>query len=126
MIEELLKKNNLKVTKSRVMLIDTIKNLKDSATMKNILDNLNEYMDISTIYRMLTKLLEKKIIDKNVNFNNEIYYQLHHIHEHYIHCINCNKKELILDCPFDKDTLSGYKVTNHILNIEGICKDCQK
>ena len=70
MIEEILKESGLKVTKNRLLLLNTIMDLKNDATLKNIIKILNNKMDKSTIYRMITKLLDKKVIDKQINCNN--------------------------------------------------------
>lgn len=125
MIEEILKKADLKVTKNRLLLLNTIMDLKDEATIKNIIKILDTKMDKSTIYRMITKLLNKKIIEKQINFDNEDYYLINFNHKHYIHCIKCKKVELLDKCPLDIRYINGYKIVNHHLNIDGICKKCQ-
>lgn len=125
MIEEILKKSALKVTKNRLLLLNTIMDLKNDATIKNIIKILNNKMDKSTIYRMITKLLDKKVIDKQINCNNEDYYLIKLNHQHYIHCIKCKKSEPLDECPLDIKYINGYKIVNHSLNIDGICKECQ-
>ena len=57
MIEELLKKYNLKVTDKRINIIQSIIDLKEEATIKNILNNCKD-MDKTTVYRNLESLEE--------------------------------------------------------------------
>lgn len=125
MIEEILRKSDLKVTKNRLLLLNTIMGLKYNATMKNIIKKLDREMDKSTVYRMILKLLDKKIIDKQINCDNEDYYLINFNHKHYIHCIKCKKVELLDECPLDIRYINGYKIVNHHINIDGICKKCQ-
>lgn len=120
-IEKLLKQNNLKITNQRIKTLDVIINLDNNATINNIKEKL--YFDKSTIYRIINLLMEKNIIEKNID-NKKIYYSLKEEHKHYIKCIKCNKKEEIEECLIKKIENKGYKVLNHKLEIEGICSNC--
>ena len=59
MVEELLKKHNLKITKNRVKVINTIIELEDKSTIHNIVNNTD--IDKSTIYRILNILINNNI-----------------------------------------------------------------
>lgn len=120
-IEKLLKQNNLKITNQRIKTLDVIINLDNNATINNIKEKLD--FDKSTIYRIINLLMEKNIIEKNIE-NKKIYYSLKEEHKHYIKCIKCNKKEEIEECLINKIENKGYKVLNHKLEIEGICSNC--
>jgi len=121
---EILKNNNLKITKHRLEILELINKLNIKSTIKNIIDNTN--MDTSTIYRTLKTLEENNIIEKNI-INDEIVYMIKEEHKHYIKCIKCNTVTEIDECPFDiNDSINGYKVISHSLMIDGICKNCQK
>lgn len=126
MIEDLLRKNKLKVTKSRVLILNTIDSLKEFATIKNINDALSEEIDKSTIYRTIITLLDKKIIAKEVNCEHDDYFVLKLGSEHFIHCVKCHKTEILKTCPINKNDLNGYKIMTHHLRIDGICLECQK
>lgn len=124
MVEDILKNNNLKVTKQRIDVLKSIIKLEDDATITNIINNCN--IDKSTIYRILNTLVKHNIIIKDINYNNDDYYMLKSNHKHYIKCIKCNKMQLLDECPFDSIKVSDYEIINHSLKIEGICKECRE
>lgn len=128
MIEELFKENNLKITNQRKKIINTIIELNDKATIKNII-NKNKDIDQSTIYRTIEILINNNIIEKDINYNEEVYYYIKEKHTHYITCIKCHKKEKIDICPIHevetKLENNGYEIIDHKLEIKCICKKCR-
>lgn len=124
MVEDILKNNNLKITKQRIDVLKSIIKLEDNATITNIINNCN--MDKSTIYRILNTLVKHNIIIKDVNYNNDDYYMLKSHHKHYIKCVKCNKMQVLDNCPFDNIKVDNYEIIKHSLKIEGICKDCME
>lgn len=124
MIEELLKKNNIKVTTQRKQVLSSIIKLKDSATLHNILSS-NKALTPSTIYRIIDVLLEKNIIEKEFNTSDEVYFSLKQEHIHYLTCIKCHKRQKINICPIENTNLNGFIITNHKIELSGICKNCQ-
>ena len=123
MVESILKSNNLKITKQRINVLKSIIKLEDGATIINIINNCN--IDKSTVYRIITTLLEHNIIIKDVNYDNTDYYMLKSSHKHYIKCVKCNKMKVLADCPLDNFKVSDYEIINHCLKIEGICNECR-
>lgn len=122
MIDELFKKNKLKVTKQRKEIVNIINDLDSAATINNILKKAN--MDKSTVYRIIDILIKNNILIKQINYNNDDYYILKEKHRHYIKCVKCNKVRELDKCPFDNESIDGFKIINHNVEIEGICKDC--
>jgi Fur family ferric uptake transcriptional regulator len=124
MIEELLKKYNLKVTDKRINILNTIINLNENASIKNILSNCKD-MDKTTVYRNLEALEESGLLTKEIS-GSDIIYLVNGHHKHHLTCTKCHES-IEIDCPFDnQDQLNGYTITNHYLNIEGVCNKCQK
>ncbi len=123
-MEELLKKNNLKVTKQRLEILNLINELDDNATIKNISNKIK--IDNSTMYRIINLLLEKNIIEKNLNYNDEIYLKIKEKHSHYIKCIKCHKKVKMEICPIEEIEEKNFTILNHKIEIEGICNDCNR
>lgn len=123
-MNELLNKNGLKVTKQRLLVLDTINKLKLNSTVKNIISKLD--IDQSTVYRTLKTLEENNIIEKSV-INDEIVYMIKEEHKHYFKCIKCNHIIELDHCPIDlSDELDGCKIINHSLILDGICNKCNK
>ena len=127
-IDELFIKNKIKNTKQRKMVIIKIDELKDRATIKNINNSLRNLLDSSTVYRIIDMFLEKNIIERRLNYNEEIYYAVKEEHGHYFNCIKCHKKEKIKICPIEKIESDlendGYQILNNTIQIDGICKEC--
>lgn len=124
MVEELLKKHNLKITKNRVKVINTIIELEDKSTIHNIVNNTD--IDKSTIYRILNILINNNILEKDINYDSEDYYVLKNNHKHYIKCVKCNKTIKLDMCPIDVININDFEIINHNLKIEGICKKCRE
>ena len=123
-MDNILKENGLKITKQRLDLLNMIDELDEEATIKNISNELK--IDISTIYRIIDVFLEKNIIEKNINYENKIYYKIKEKHKHYIKCIKCHKKIEIEFCPIESFDDNRFKIINHKVEIEGICNSCDK
>lgn len=129
-MNNILTKKGLKTTKQRQIIIDIINNLDTEATLKNITKKCCNNVDNSTVYRIIETFLEKEIIEKRINYNEEIYYAIKEEHGHYFTCIKCHKKEKI-ECPLEEietqfEKEKGYKIINHTILINGLCKNCNK
>lgn len=122
MIDKLFKENNLKVTKQRIEIINIISKLNSKATVKNIIKCAS--MNTSTVYRILDKMCKNNILVKCINSDNLEYFEIVTNHKHYIKCIKCNKEKQLDSCPFDNINIKDFKVVNHTLKMEGICKEC--
>ncbi len=88
-------------------------------------------VSVATIYRILTNLETKNVIQKH-NFNNEqATYELVIPNEHHDHiiCVSCNKVVEFMDDTIEqlqnKIALeNNFHILHHSLNIYGICTDC--
>lgn len=128
-MNKLFKDKKIKITKQRSEIFGLINQLKDNATLKNIVSECSSDMDTSTVYRIIDLFIEKGLIEKRVNYNDEIYYNLKEEHGHYFTCIKCNKREKIENCPLedieDKYEKEGYTVLSHTVLMTGICNKCK-
>jgi Fur family ferric uptake transcriptional regulator len=131
-----LKKNNLKATKQRELILDYIYNFGNHFTPEELHHEITkektEKIGIATIYRTLS-LLEKEQMITSISFGAngkkfEVGGKKHHDH------MICDKCGVIIEF-FDEEieklqekvALSyNFKTLNHIMQIHGICKECQK
>ena len=82
-------------------------------------------MDKTTVYRNLESLEESGLLTREIDGDNIIYLVNGH-HKHHLTCTKCHKS-VEIECPFDNQkNLNGFEITNHYLNLEGVCSTCQK
>lgn len=127
---DLFKKYDLKLTSQRQLVLEAVHNLEDDATATKISEYCHGKVNKSTVYRIIDLFLEKGLFEKHLNFNNESYYNISEEHAHYIKCVKCHKREKIDNCPIDNfekklEQQKGYKILNHVIELDVICNDCQ-
>ncbi|WP_235860737.1 Fur family transcriptional regulator [Peptoniphilus porci] len=114
--EDILRKNNLKITKGRLALL----NLLYSSHVPMNTEEIYEAVDkkslpsFTSLYRMLNELTEKKYFKKNLYHNGLYYFEFANMgHRHYIVCDKCGKISAIENCPISdlKILQKGKQVT---------------
>lgn len=123
----------LHFTKKREKILDVINNAKGPICAEDIYKILNNQdINLSTIYRTLNLFEENAIVDKSIRSDKKAYYTLKKKgHEHYIVCKKCNKTVELQNCPLEilyKNNIleKDFEITNHTIEIEGICAKCKK
>ena len=132
--KNIFKENSLKSTKKRNLIIKIINDYNTPITAENIFKIASKEIkiNISTIYRTLNILCEKKIIEKSIHQNGISYFSIkNNIHSHSIICNICNKKINLNNCPIQKlendiSNETGCIITGHNLEFFGICPKCIK
>jgi len=131
---DILKKNGLKSTKSRKLILEVLKKSQEPMSAQKIYVNVRHQgeLDFSTVYRTLSTLNEKSIIIKNIEGDGKAYYQINnHNHSHYLVCFECKKRILIDACPLEELTknlekITGFHISGHKLEFIGECPECFK
>ena len=134
--KQLLKSSNLKYTKQRELILEIIYNNDGHFTPEDIYNLIKmSYPDvklgIATVYRTLT-LLEDAQIVSSISFGTQgkkYEFGLKEHHDHLV-CLECGGIEEFFDDTIEKQQEEiakqfNFKMTNHILKITGICKQCQ-
>ena len=120
-------------TKQKDIILDSIKKQKHEFTIKDIYRSIKDKVGLTTIYRLVDKLVEEKRLNKTISSDNITYYQyLEECNEEnhfYLKCDKCgNLTHVDCDCI--------EELTNHIFKdhkfkpskdhiiIEGICNKC--
>ena len=120
-------------TKQKDIILDIIKKQKHEFTIKDIYRSIKDKVGLTTIYRLVDKLVEEKRLNKTISSDNITYYQyLEECNEEnhfYLKCDKCgNLTHVDCDCI--------EELTNHIFKdhkfkpskdhiiIEGICNKC--
>ncbi|MDY3118255.1 MAG: Fur family transcriptional regulator [Peptoniphilus sp.] len=133
-MEELLREKGLKATKGR---LDVLRILKASPVPMRAMEvyqktSQDACASLSTVYRILIQLTKAGLLQASLQQDESTYYEYKGAeHHHYIVCARCGKLSPIDDCPLDAldkhiTQTTGYAITGHTFQLEGICPDCLK
>lgn len=132
MDEQILKKAGLKATPRRKEMLWILLNSGCPLTAEEVYHALSEKQscNLSTVYRALNIMAERRLLQKNVHRDGKVYYQLdleHHSHQ--LVCERCHESIPIDLCPLeqlerDLRESTGYRITGHRFEISGVCPRC--
>lgn len=124
----------LRRSKNRDSVISLLSKAKVPISIEDIFYKVKEKnpkISLSTIYRIIDKLVSLKIVRKSVMDGDKALYELERKgHHHYIICTKCKKMAILDSCPISEleqkilaDT--GFYITGHKYEIYGECQDCR-
>lgn len=135
--KSIIKENGLKYTKQRELILKFLYEHDGHFTPEELNVQLKkiysqENIGIATIYRTLT-LLEESGIVTSISFGTQgkkYEFGLKKHHDHLV-CVQCGKIVEFYDETIEKKQLEiaknfEFEMTDHIMKIIGICKNCQK
>ncbi len=95
-----------------------------------ILLESSEDIGLATVYRVLTQFEEAGLVVRhNFEGGHSVFELNHGEHHDHLVCVKCGKVEEFIDPVIEERQKSiaekaGYTITDHSLNIYGICKNC--
>lgn len=130
-----LKKAGLKNTMPRRKILEMMEKAKEhhlsaEDIYKSLLES-GEEIGLATVYRVLTQFEEAGLIIRHNFEGGQSVFELDHgVHHDHLVCVKCGKVEEFVDEMIEKRqeeiaVQAGYAITDHSLNIYGICKKCQ-
>ena len=131
-----LKKAGLKITLPRRKILEIMENAKHhhlsaEDIYRTLLDS-GEDIGLATVYRVLTQFQEAGLVVRHNFESGQSVFELDHgrHHDHLV-CVKCGRVEEFVDEVIEKRQeeiakKAGYTITDHSLNIYGICTKCQK
>jgi Fur family ferric uptake transcriptional regulator len=130
-----LKKAGLKVTLPRVKILQILENAKEHhLSAEDVYRDLLESGDdigLATVYRVLTQFEEAGLVIRH-NFEGgySVFELDHGQHHDHLVCVKCGRVEEFVDAVIEERQReiakkAGYHITDHSLNIYGICNHCQ-
>ncbi len=131
--EEILKKNNLKVTRGRKAILEVLTEADKSLGVESILKECKGKgvsINLSTVYRALEMFEDKGIVDKfTVNDGISSYKLKGKEHKHMLQCSICHK-QVEVPCPMKQveeivESETGFVLTEHNLIMKGVCEQCR-
>ena len=136
-LKTVLQKNGMKYTEQRAIILELFLTIEDHLSADQLFEIVkNKYpqhnIGIATIYRTLNFLEEVSIIS-SISFGKDgKLYERNDKDKHHDHiiCTNCGKIVEFLDLEIEKKQekialLNGFNITDHTMQIFGICKNCQ-
>lgn len=124
---------DLKVTKSRVAILEILERKKQPVDVAEIAQALEESKiatDLVTIYRILEIFTEHHLIERVDFGEGKFRYELAKGKHHHLICEKCGRIEEIRDCPISEIENSiakthHFQVKRHTLEFFGLCSSCQ-
>ena len=133
--EDLLKEHGLRLTDSRLKILDVFLTSGHALSHADIEKKMNESLDRVTVYRTLTSFLDKGLVHKVIDDSEASKYALchndcssHEHHDNHVHfkCNSCGTSNCLNEISIPKINLpKGYQLAEANLLIEGICPNCK-
>ena len=134
-IRELLKKNHMSVTDTRLQILDLFYHAPGALAHADIEKNTSSAFDRVTVYRTLQTFVEKGIIHQIPTTDNSVLYALcrqnceqgHH-HDDHVHfiCSNCDKTICLDEVTVPEVKLpKNFTKQQSAMVVTGICEDCK-
>ncbi|MGD0167952.1 MAG: Fur family transcriptional regulator [Gaiellaceae bacterium] len=132
---ELLAQGGVRATRQRLEVLGELAREPDDATAQTLWRRLRERkgsaIGLATVYRTLSLLSEKGVIDALSHHDGELCYRLcGEAHHHHLVCSSCHRVVEIQECELD-DWLSrvsaqhGFVTTSHTIELTGLCPTCR-
>ena len=120
-------------TKQKDIILKVIRKHEREFTIKDIYNELKNNTGLTTIYRMVDKMVEEKELNKFIGKNNITYYQYlekcEHDNHFYLKCDKCGCL-VHIDCDCINDLSKhitkehGFKLNKEHIIINGLCNKC--
>lgn len=130
-----LKKAGLKITVPRRKILEILESATEhhlsAEDIYRILLDSDEEIGLATVYRVLTQFEEAGLVIRHHFEGGQSVFELDHgVHHDHLVCVKCNRVEEFVDEIIESRQeeiakQAGYQITDHSLNIYGICKVCQ-
>lgn len=131
-----LKKVGLKVTVPRMKILHILEQAGEhhfsAEEVYRVLLESGEDIGLATVYRVLTQFEEAGLVIRhNFSEGHSVFELDHGEHHDHLVCVKCSRVEEFVDTVIEERQQyvakqAGYTITDHSLNIYGICKNCQK
>jgi Fur family ferric uptake transcriptional regulator len=131
-----LKKAGLKVTLPRVKILQILEKAEShhlsAEDVYRVLLESDEDIGLATVYRVLTQFEEAGLVIRHNFEGGHSIFELDYGHHHdHLVCVKCASVEEFVDPVIEERQQdiakkAGYSITDHSLNIYGICAACQK
>ena len=122
-------------TKQKDLILAAIKKHKQEFTIKDLYSKLENKTGLTTIYRLVDKMVNDGVLNKIIGKDNVTYYQYlekcDHENHFFLKCENCGDM-IHIDCDCINELSDhiinehNFKLNNEHIIINGLCKNCIK
>jgi len=136
-LKTILQENGMKYTEQRAIILELLLTINKHLSADQLFDTIKKKypehnIGIATIYRTLNFLEEVNLIS-SISFGKDgKRYEKNDKNQHHDHiiCTSCGKIVEFLDLAIEQKQQeiaksNGFKITDHTMQIFGICKECQ-
>lgn len=133
-LKKIIRALNLKVTTQRMAILKALNEGRRHVTAQELFEKVNgphPEIGFATVYRFLRTLTEGEFVTEvrmgGLPARYEVNSKTHHDH---LTCVRCGKI-----CEFENKTIEslqekvakqfGFRLTHHVLELYGVCPDCQ-
>jgi Fur family transcriptional regulator, ferric uptake regulator len=121
-------------TRQRLLVLETLAAEPHDVTAQELharLRKRGERVGLATVYRTLSLLAQRHVIDELSHRAGESCYRLcgpgHH---HHLVCTSCHRVEELEDCAIEEwlasaSSARGFSPTSHTLEVSGVCAECR-
>ena len=135
--KNIIKENNLKFTSQREAILQTLYENQDHFTSEHLYmlvkqKNPNLNIGIATVYRTLALLEENGLVSSiSLGMQGKKFEIANKPHHDHLICIKCGKivefeNEQIEELQNKIAKENGFELTDHLMQLYGICKECSK
>lgn len=133
--KQIIRNLGLKVTEPRLLILQSLHSGRAHVTAQEVYDSVktrDASIGFATVYRMLRTLAASGFATEVRVGGQPARYELSQKHHHdHITCVQCGKI-----CEFENHDIEelqtqvakkfGFKLTSHVMELYGICTDCQR
>ena len=128
----LLREKGRSVTKARTLLFEYLQQ-SGPVSMRQFMDDNTAVADRASLYRTAGMFRELGVIEDRIIQGKRLIEltDLYDAHHHHLTCINCKRTQAVTmedieDLLAEMGRRHGFAVRSHIIEVEGLCADCQK
>jgi Fur family transcriptional regulator, ferric uptake regulator len=133
--KKIIRELGLKVTQQRVQILEVVRSGPSHFTAQEVFELLSEKnpeIGFATVYRFLKKLSEQNYVTEVRMGGMPARYEWASKHHHdHLTCVDCGKivefeNQKIEDLQEKIAQRHGFRLTDHVLELYGVCGECQK
>jgi len=133
-LQNILRDSGFRSTEGRLFLLSTLKSAQKPLSVETLARRVGTRLDEVNVYRALESFAEAHIARRvDLQHGHAHYEFVHGDDHHHIVCTSCQKVEDFMGCEYEKligkalkQTRGFAKVTDHSLELFGLCTVCAK